>query len=131
MSRKPLALVIEDDETTARLMRTILEDADFDVRVASTPIDAAREIRRAEPDIIFADVVLGHGLDGATTAAVLKGSVGAESMPLILVSALPAEELRVLQVESGACDAVEKPFHAADLAERALYWLKRSRQGSP
>ena len=116
-------LVVEDDPGIATLVRDNLTIDGFDVRVASTAIDALRECQAFMPDLVLLDIKLPDG-DGFQLCQVLRQG---GRRPVIFVTARGqrADKLRGLGL--GADDYVTKPFDMEELVARIHAVLRRSR----
>ena len=127
MTETPLILVIEDSPSVRETVVRTLEISGFRVRTAANAMDGISRARRERPDLILTDVQL-PDLDGATAASYLKDDPDFKDIPVILMSVLDAEELALKKAETGAVDAICKPFSAGDLVRRVRHWVAAGRQ---
>lgn len=108
MSAELLALVVDDSDDQAQLLRRYLERAGCRVLVASTAEDALLALDEVRPDLAVIDLVL-PGISGTDLAGRLR-----ETHPeclLVITSVLDASRYPV-------ADAVlPKPFTGAQLAQ--------------
>jgi DNA-binding NtrC family response regulator len=104
-------LVIDDDESVAKLIATIFREEQFDVEVAVTGEDGIRLAEAASPDVVLLDVRLPdtNGLD------VLERLKARSSTPVVMLTALHDLKTAVRATHLGAYDYVTKPFAAGDL----------------
>jgi CheY-like chemotaxis protein len=114
MNQKPLILVIEDSPSMREQMVRILDQSGYRTCQASSAIEAVGVARQQIPDLILTDIVL-PGMDGATTASLLRDVEGFTNLPVILVSALSSEDLRQKKEDMGATDFLTKPFTPDEL----------------
>jgi DNA-binding NtrC family response regulator len=69
MKREPAVLFVEDEPLLGELMTEALSDQGFDVHAAPNAGDALRHLMSGAPiDILFTDIELGEGMDGAQLA---------------------------------------------------------------
>jgi CheY-like chemotaxis protein len=124
LGKQPLVLVIEDSPSAMELTVKTLEISGFRTRRATSAFEAIGLARKERPDIILADVGL-PDMDGATATSLLRDDPEFQDVPVILISALPAEELRERMAESGAVDILPKPFTPGDLTRCLRRHLSR------
>ncbi len=108
--------MVVDDEPLARSNLTVLLRRDPEIAMVGecgSGVDAAEEIRRAEPDLLFLDVQMPE-CDGFDVLTML----GKQAPPaVVFVTAYDQYALRAF--ETGALDYLLKPFNTARF-ERAL-----------
>ena len=69
VKREPAVLLVEDEALLGELMTEALTDKGFQVHAAPDARDALRHLLSgADVDIMFTDIDLGEGMDGATLA---------------------------------------------------------------
>ena len=120
LNRRPLVLVVEDQEINRDLLGMILED-DYDVIYAENG-EEGLEMIRANKDslsIILLDLMM-PVMDGFEVLKVLSEDQDLSSIPVIVLTAEKDAELKALQM--GAVDFITKPF---DLHEVILARIER------
>jgi len=108
-------LIIEDEESIARVLQLELEFEGYNVDTAYTGSDGLIKIREQDWDLILLDLMLPeiHGLD------VLKRLRSTENdTPVILLTAKSEVEDKVKGLDLGANDYVTKPFEIEELLAR-------------
>jgi len=65
-------LIVEDDTLLASLVTTSLQEAGFEVRTAVSSLEARRQIKNFDPDLVLLDLDLGEGPSGVHLAHVLS-----------------------------------------------------------
>jgi DNA-binding NarL/FixJ family response regulator len=65
-------LIVEDDTLLASLVTTSLEEAGFQVRTAVSSLEARKQIKSFDPDLVLLDLDLGEGPSGVHLAHVLS-----------------------------------------------------------
>jgi CheY-like chemotaxis protein len=86
----PHALIVEDDDEAATLMRLQLEAEGFRVRRVATAEAALQTDGQQVPDVITVDIML-PGIDGWEYIARLRDLPGWQDVPVVVVSVLPAQ----------------------------------------
>ncbi|HYE04008.1 MAG TPA: response regulator transcription factor [Planctomycetota bacterium] len=123
MTRAPLILVVEDDESMADGLARILEREGWRTEIARDGAAALAAARDRRPDLVVLDVMLPRK-DGWQVLRELRGR-GAH-LPILMLSAKGAESDKVLGLELGADDYVAKPFGVAELVARVRALLRRA-----
>jgi DNA-binding response OmpR family regulator len=121
------ALVVEDDEQIAYLLRFILEREGYTVELA-------REGRAAQdfitsgvpPALVMLDVMLPF-VDGYQLLAAVRAQDGWEDVPVMMLTAKSQEKDIVRALESGAADYMVKPFKPDELRARIRRLVKEPR----
>ncbi len=114
-------LIVEDDEDTAEVVCTLLEDAGFKATAVDRGEMALDEITAQNPDLVVLDLSLPdiHGLD------VLKHVRSHSFLPMIILSGVGQDRDRVIALEAGADDYMAKPFSPEELVARVRALLRR------
>jgi DNA-binding response OmpR family regulator len=116
-------LVVDDDPTVSDVVRRYLEHAGLTVTLAADGVAALAAFERERPDLVVLDLML-PGVDGLEVCRRLRAHGG--DVPIVILTALGAEEDRVLGLELGADDYVTKPFSPRELALRVQSVLRRA-----
>jgi DNA-binding response OmpR family regulator len=103
-------LVVEDEETLARLLDALLRSAGYETSCVYDGEPALEAIHTERPDLVLLDATLPK-LDGWTVLARLRAE--RDAPPVVILSARDDAEVRALS--SGAAAAVLKPFDVDDL----------------
>lgn len=112
--REIRVLVVDDDPMIRRLLRRVLENARFSVRVAHGVDDGLECASEWRPHVVVTDVHLGRR-DGRELAALVRGRLGGHTRMLFCTG----EPEAVLE---SASPVLPKPFRIGQLIEavRAL-----------
>ena len=122
---KPAALVVEDDDQIAHILRFILGREGFEVHAASDGRAAIALIDSLPPPaIVTLDVMLPHA-DGYELLARIRARPGWEAVPVILLTARSHEKDIVRALDAGANDYLVKPFKPDELRARVRRLVKR------
>jgi CheY-like chemotaxis protein len=102
---KALALVVEDDDKAAELLRLHLEDEGLEVIRARDAQAGLRLARERQPNVITLDILL-PGADGGHLLGALKADQAVLAIPVVIIS-IVADERRWLAL--GASHVLQKP----------------------
>ncbi|MGI5970640.1 MAG: response regulator transcription factor [Oscillospiraceae bacterium] len=116
-------LVVEDDKSTAKLMKTILSHAGYEVFEARNGLEALDITDKQHIDLILLDIMMPK-MDGYEFAERLR-SCG-DSTPILMVTAkqLPEEKCKGFLV--GTDDYMVKPVNEDEMLLRIKALLRRS-----
>lgn len=109
-------LVVDDSVTTRALLRSILENAGYLVTSVADGVHALAALEGGAFDLIVSDVQMPR-MDGIALTEKVRGSTHSD-LPIVLVTALHAEEDRARGLRAGA-DAyiVKSTFEQGDLLD--------------
>lgn len=120
-----IALVVDDDEQIASILRFILEREGFHVHAAPDGRTAIELIGSLPvPAIVLLDVMLPHA-DGYELLERVRAQPGWQAVPVILLTSRSQEEDIVRGLEAGANDYIVKPFKAEELRARVRRLVKK------
>ena len=114
-------LAVEDDPALASHLHAHLQGCGFDVTVSRDGSEGLRLAQEQDFDLILMDILLpgSNGLD------VLQRLRERRHVPVILMSALGAEQDRIAGFSKGADDYLPKPFSLGELSVRIEAILRR------
>jgi DNA-binding response OmpR family regulator len=119
-------LIIEDDAAIRRGLELNLSTEGHEVVAAGTGEAGLEAAATCPPDLVILDIML-PGRSGLSVCESLRRD--GHLMPIILLSALGAEEDVVRGLEAGADDYVVKPFRLQELLARVRARLRRAQPG--
>ena len=125
MPAQGTALVAEDDEQLAFILRFILEREGFEVQAAPDGRTAKELIATLQPPaIVLLDVMLPH-VNGYELLAQVRAKEDWKAVPVIMLTARSQEQDIVRGLEAGANDYMVKPFKPEELRARIRRLLKK------
>lgn len=126
MENRSAILVVDDDIRICRLLCRYLSKVGYQVAVASSGEQMYHSIQRQRPDLILLDLELPgtHGLDLAKKLR-QDSNVG-----IIILTGTGVSIDKVVGLELGADDYVEKPFDQRELLARIRSVLRRVDESS-
>lgn len=126
----PLALVVDDDRFSNRLVISALRNAQLQCRGTDSPEIALRWLQEKHYDLILLDIEL-PGMDGIELCKRLRLLPGYDKTPIIYVTLHSDFETRTKTALSGADDLIPKPILATELAVKAVMHLLKSQSAGP
>jgi CheY-like chemotaxis protein len=112
----PLILVCDDTRNIAQSIAVMLQAEGYRASVASSALEAVGLARKERPSLILMDIMM-PGMDGAMASEAMHDLEELRGVPIILLSAIPEDELRARAEECGAQGFLTKPFTKATLLE--------------
>src|SRR6266540_3673741 len=116
------ALVVEDEDSIAALVRSYLERDGFTVVRARSGKDALVELERRPVRVVVLDIGL-PDLDGFEVCRRIRAH---SRVPILMLTARDEEPDRVAGLELGADDYLTKPFSPRELVARMKAVLRRT-----
>ncbi|MBO4374202.1 MAG: response regulator transcription factor [Lachnospiraceae bacterium] len=121
MVDKQRVLIVDDDEHIADLISLYFTKECFNTQIVNDGESALSVFDTFKPDIILLDLML-PGIDGYQVCREIRSK---SSVPIIMLSAKGEVFDKVLGLELGADDYIEKPFDSKELIARAKAVLRR------
>ncbi|MCX5723156.1 MAG: response regulator [Nitrospirae bacterium] len=121
----PLALVVDDDESSRFLAHEVLERAGLRVEEASNGLQALELFQQCQPDIVLLDVLM-PGQNGFDTCAAIRKLPKGAHTPILLMTGLDDTQSISRAFEAGATDFITKPWQGLILTQRVRYILRSS-----
>ena len=107
-SSLPLLLVVEDNTDLLGYLRNKLA-GEYRILTATTEEKALHLLSKNDVNIILTDISL-PGKSGIELCRAVKADLATAHIPVIILSAISSSETKVLCLESGASQYIEKPF---------------------
>ena len=120
-------LVVDDEPQILTALWRGLTRVGHDVVVARGGEEALEAAAASVPDLILLDLRL-PDLDGIEVVKRLRAWTG---VPIVLLSGVGSERARVMALDAGADDFVDKPFSMEELRARVGAILRRAANGGP
>ena len=127
MAQKQKILIVDDDQNIAELISLYLEKECFETKIVGDGESAIREQKSWDPDLILLDIML-PGIDGYQVCREVRSG---SATPIIMLSAKGEVFDKVLGLELGADDYMEKPFDSKELVARVKAVLRRYQESRP
>ena len=121
MVNKQKILIVDDDANIAELISLYLTKECFDTKIVGDGESALEAVNSFSPNLILLDLML-PGIDGYQVCREVRSRSG---VPIIMLSAKGEIFDKVLGLELGADDYIEKPFDSKELVARVKAVLRR------
>jgi len=119
-------LIVEDNEELGALIRDFLVRDGFTVTWKTTGEAGLSALKEDKYRLMLLDVML-PGFDGYETLRILRKDLG---LPVIMMSAKNDDQSKILGLDVGADDYIEKPFSFPVLASKIKAILRRNYDAS-
>ena len=116
-------LIAEDEVSTAKAIKLLLEKAKYSVDIVHNGIDAWDYIQAGSYEVIILDIMM-PGMSGLKVLSLIRQNRIAT--PVLLLTAKAEVEDRVAGLNAGADDYLPKPFATQELIARIKALARRS-----
>lgn len=118
----PRVLVVEDDIQTAEIIGSYLRKNGYDVTIAHDGKSGLRAALEDPPALVVLDLLL-PTLDGLQVCQALRAR---SPVPIIMLTALNTEQVKLKGLDLGADNYLTKPFSPRELVARVRSVLRRT-----
>ncbi|MCI8529424.1 MAG: response regulator transcription factor [Lachnospiraceae bacterium] len=123
---KQKILIVDDDNNIAELISLYLTKECYETMIVNDGESVIPSMKSFGPNLILLDVML-PGMDGYQVCREIRAKY---SIPIIMLSAKGEVFDKVLGLELGADDYIEKPFDSKELVARTKAVLRRYKPAS-
>ena len=109
-----MVLVVEDERRIREVLIDTLLDAGFDVIEADNGEEALVRIREEHPDVLLLDLTMPK-MDGFQVPENLKGDPDMASIPVVLLTAMPAHAGEKSAFDLGVSHYLTKPWEEGEV----------------
>jgi class 3 adenylate cyclase/CheY-like chemotaxis protein len=110
-------LVVDDEEQNRSLLRDPLEARGYEIAEAENGLLALQKVAERPPDVILLDLMMPR-MDGFEVCRRLKKDLKTAHIPILIVTALSERKERLMGIEAGANDFLNKPIDIQDVILR-------------
>jgi DNA-binding response OmpR family regulator len=128
MTDKPSILLVDDESAITDNLAPFLERSGISVAVASNGDQALKLLEENIPDLIVTDILM-PGIDGRELLRTLRKKEN--WVPIIMLTQVGEPSERIMALEEGADDYLNKPFDPHELVARIRAVIRRSQPGRP
>ncbi|MET0969541.1 MAG: response regulator transcription factor [Tardiphaga sp.] len=119
-------LCVEDDAEIASMLAEVLRESGFESSIVASAREMDTVLDRQHVDLVLLDIML-PGEDGFSICRRLRAN---SQIPIIMVTARGEDVDRIVGLELGADDYVQKPYNSRELVARIRTILRRA-EGPP
>jgi len=119
-------LIVDDEELNLKMVSRMLSCDQYTLHTAGNGKDAIELAQRISLDLVLLDVLM-PGLDGAEICRILKNTEGTSQIPVIMLTAHPDKDAKLLCLRAGANDFLAKPVDNVELQLRVKNLLEFKR----
>ncbi|OKL45099.1 response regulator [Pseudovibrio exalbescens] len=124
MTSNKTLLIVDDDEEIASLTASFLRDRGYTVLTANSAEDAEQVLKANTVDLMVLDIML-PGESGLSLCQKVRQT---SKLPIIIISAITGDTERIVGLELGADDYLEKPFNPRELQARIFAIFRRTEE---
>jgi two-component system, OmpR family, alkaline phosphatase synthesis response regulator PhoP len=123
-------MMIDDDPDFVAGIKSILEKANYSVKVAYNPKDGFQALQAEHYDLLLLDIMMGRGAEGIALARKIRKDSKLKEMPVLIITGLreqiaflfPGQSVHPHFVETD--ELVEKPVEPKFLLEKVSTLLR-------
>ncbi len=115
-------LIVEDDLSIQALLHDFIQEAGFDVVLASDGVEALTKFSEQSFDLVILDIMLPK-IDGYGVCGVIRQK---SNVPIVMLTALDSEAEQVKGLDMQVDDYITKPFSMPVLLRKISAVLRRS-----
>jgi PleD family two-component response regulator len=121
-------ILFADDNADMRgMVRTLMEAAGHEVRLAADGVEALEAVAASEPDLMILDLEMPR-MTGIEVCRTIKANPVTARIPVLMLTGLGAVEHKLEGFEAGADDYLAKPFDPRELRARVSALLRLVRR---
>ena len=114
-------LIVEDEFEISNVLKDYFENEDFEVEISNDGPCALKKFEIFKPDLIILDIMLPY-LNGIELCRIFREK---SKIPIIMLSAKTDEKDKILTLELGADEYIEKPFSPKMVLAQSKALLRR------
>ncbi|MBI4422267.1 MAG: response regulator transcription factor [Elusimicrobia bacterium] len=119
-------LVVDDEEDYRVIIRDVLGEAGFDVRLAKDGEEGLQALDAFQPEVVLVDWMMPR-LDGQGFVSALRAKPAFKALPIIMLTVKQTSDDELEALHFGVDDFIVKPFQSENLLARIRAVLRRAR----
>lgn len=123
---KHTILIIDDDPAQHEILEVYLSVAGFSCRHANSSNEGLAELKNNTVSLILLDINMPE-VNGFQTIELLRNNPETAGIPVLFLTSLDRQYLKIKGLNLGADDYVTKPFNGAELVARIKAILRRKK----
>jgi two-component system, cell cycle response regulator DivK len=125
-TRRPLVLIVDDNEKNLKLARDVLRAAGLQTLEAASGAEGIALAAEHMPDVILVDLRL-PDMDGTDVARKLGDEARTARIPVVALSALPLEGAGDWLLAAGFAGYLEKPISVVEFPDQVRRYCTSTR----
>ncbi len=121
--REDLILIADDLRTNRMVMKKALEDENYTFIEAANGQEAVEMAIEHQPQVIIMDGLM-PVMDGFDAVKALRTLEGFKRTPILMISSLSDESIKIKAIEAGVNDFITKPFEKMELIMRCRSYME-------
>ena len=117
-----LILIVDDLKTNRLVMMDALKDEGYDFIEASNGQEAIEMAKKHLPQVIIMDGIMPK-MDGFEAVKILREFEEFKRTPILMISSLTEDHIKVRAIEAGVNDFITKPFEKMELIMRCRSYM--------
>ncbi len=113
-NERPLLLLVDDDREVIEFLSLAMSAEGYAIQVAKDGPTALQRVEEHDFDLLLLDLTM-TGMGGVEVLETLRAAPRTETLPVIIVTALAGDEVRLKCLSAGANDFLLKPVAVDDL----------------
>jgi adenylate cyclase len=123
LNRAGKILVVDDTPQNIKVLDAILSPRGYRVATARSGPEALQKVQEEAPDLVLLDILMPE-MSGYEVAQRLRADPSTQFLPIVMVTALGAQEEKVKAIDAGADDFLTKPVNQLELLARVKSLLR-------
>lgn len=119
-------LIVEDADAICKMIEALLTARGFEVRAARSGAKGLEEAFAFAPEVILLDLHLPGAFDGLEVCKRLRADDKTRDVPVVIISAVTDDEVKLRAAQAGASAFYEKPFSPLSLLKEIEALARRS-----
>jgi putative two-component system response regulator len=121
--RAPTVLIVNSEELSRRLLRSMFKTAPYRFVEASRPSEALAILDREKIDLVILELMLPE-MSGLDLCRRVKADRRTQLIPILVLTSMHGADSEVASMSSGADEFLIKPFHPAVMRARVRAMLR-------
>jgi DNA-binding response OmpR family regulator len=123
-------LVIDDEDDYRLIVREILSQAGYEVRVAGDGEEGLALLKRKRADVVLVDWMMPR-MDGERFCRAMREEPGLKDIPVVMLTVRQTADEELEALHFGVDDFLVKPFKSDELLARVRAVLRRAANRRP
>ncbi|MFH1414966.1 MAG: diguanylate cyclase [Elusimicrobiota bacterium] len=119
-------LIVDDEKQSRDIIKSVLEQALYEIEEATDGVEALEKMRKVLPDLVVLDVRMPK-MDGYQVCYEIRSDIKLMNVPVIMLTVMGSTIDKITGLHLGIDDYVTKPFEPEEFLVRIDAVLKRKK----